>query len=162
MSERTSLVAAQPFLRGLPARYVARLAGVACHISLPAQHRLFEEGGTADRFWLIDAGQVALDVLVPGQGTMILEMLGRGDVIGLSWLQQPYQWRYGAITTQPIQAVEFDAHAIRLACNLDPSFGYALLTRFMAVAAHRLQATRGRLIEARKHLPPEFDGQDLL
>jgi CRP/FNR family transcriptional regulator, cyclic AMP receptor protein len=156
MGERISLVGAQPFLRGLPLRHVARLADVACHISLPARHRLFEEGGIADKFWLIDAGQVALDVLVPGQGRIVLEMLGRGDVIGLSWLQQPYQWRYGAITTQPMQAFEFDARAVRAACSLDPAFGYALVTRFMAVAAHRLQATRARLIEARKHLPLEF------
>jgi CRP/FNR family transcriptional regulator, cyclic AMP receptor protein len=162
MGEQTSLVGAQPFLRGLPPRYVARLANVACHVSLPARHRLFDEGGTADKFWLIDAGQAALDVLVPGQGRVVLEVLGRGDVIGLSWLQQPYQWRYGAITSQPMQAIEFDASAIREACRLDPAFGYALVTRFMAVAAHRLQATRARLIEARKHLPPEFLDSDVM
>jgi CRP/FNR family transcriptional regulator, cyclic AMP receptor protein len=153
MGEQASLVGAQPFLRALPPGYVARLANVACHVSLPAGHRLFDEGGTADRFWLIDAGQVALDVVVPGQGRVVLEVLGRGDVIGLSWLQQPYQWRYGAITTQPMQAFEFDARAILAACSLDPAFGYALITRFMAVAAHRLQATRARLLGARNQLP---------
>ena len=153
MGEQTSLVGAQPFLRALPPEYVARLANVACHVSLPAGHRLFDEGGTADRFWLIDAGQAALDVVVPGQGRVVLEVLGRGDVIGLSWLQQPYQWRYGAITTQPMQAFEFDARAIRAACSLDPAFGYALITRFMAVAAHRLQTTRARLLEARNQFP---------
>ena len=162
MGEQTSLVGAQPFLRGLPARYVARLADIANHVKLPARYRLFEEGGTADKFWLIDAGQAALDVLVPGQGTMVIEALGRGDVIGLSWLQQPYQWRYGAITTQPMQAIEFDARAVRLACSVDPAFGYALITRFMAVASNRLQATRARLIEARKHLSPEFKDSDVL
>lgn len=156
MGEQTSLVGAQAFLRGLPATYVARLANVACHVSLPAGHRLFDEGGTADKFWLIDAGQAALDVLVPGQGRMVVEVIGRGDVIGLSWLQQPYQWRYGAITTQPMQAFEFDAREVRAACSLDPAFGYAVVMRFMAVAAHRLQATRTRLTEARKHLAPEF------
>lgn len=155
MAEPIALVSAQPFLRTLPATHIARLADVASHVSLPAHHRLFEEGGTADKFWLIDAGQVAIDVLVPGQGRMVIEMLGRGDVLGLSWLQQPYQWRYGAITAQPLQAIEFDARAIRLACSLDPAFGYALVSRFMAVAARRLQATRARLLEARMERPPE-------
>lgn len=147
MGERISHIGGQPFLRGLPARYVDRLAEFACHVSLPARHRLFDEGGTADKFWLIDAGQVALDMLVPGQGRITIELLGRGDVIGLSWLQEPYQWRYGAITTQPLQAIEFDARAVRQACSLDPAFGYALVTRFMAVAARRLQTTRARLID---------------
>jgi CRP/FNR family transcriptional regulator, cyclic AMP receptor protein len=149
MGEQISLVSAQPFLHGLPAAYVARLADVACQVRLPARHRLFDEGGTADRFWLIDAGQAALDVLVPGQGRMVIEMLGRGDVIGLSWLQQPYQWRYGAITTQPMHAFEFDALAVRVACERDPAFGYALVSRFTAVVAQRLHATRARLLAAR-------------
>ena len=96
MGESISLVGAHTFLHGLSDAHIARLAEVARRVSLPAHYRLFEEGGTADRFWLIDAGQVALDLLVPGQGRMVIEMLGRGDVIGLSWLQQPYQWRYGS------------------------------------------------------------------
>ncbi len=153
MGRQVSRIGAQPFLRGLPARYVDRLAGLACHVSLPTGQRLFDEGGTADKFWLIDAGQVALDMLVPGQGRITIETLGRGDVIGLSWLQQPYQWRYGAITTQPLRGIEFDARAVRQACSLDPAFGYALVTRFMTVAAHRLQTTRTRLIDGRAPRP---------
>jgi len=104
---------------------------------------------TARKFWLIDAGQVALDAMVPGDGRVTIEMLGRGDLLGLSWLQPPYTWKYGAITTQPMQAFEFDAEAVRAACAKDPVLGYELLLRFMAVAAHRLQATRARLLEAR-------------
>ena len=148
MDEQVSRLGAQPFLRGLRAEYLDRLADLARHVSLPTRHRLFDEGGIADKFWLIEAGQVALDMLVPGQGRITIEMLGRGDVIGLSWLQQPYQWRYGAITTQPLHALEFDARAVRQACSMDSAFGYALVTRFMAVTAHRLQATRARLIDA--------------
>ncbi len=148
MTESASIIGAQQFLRTMPAAYVERLAAVGTHISLPAGHRLFEEGGPADKFWLIDAGQVALDVLIPGDGRVTIERLGRGDVVGLSWLQQPYQWRYGAITTQPMQAFEFDARQVRAACEQDPAFGYAIVLRFMAVAARRLQATRARLTAA--------------
>jgi CRP/FNR family cyclic AMP-dependent transcriptional regulator len=155
MGEQIASLRAQPFLRGLPPGYADLFVSAARDISLPARHRLFEEGGTADRFWLIDAGQVALDVLVPGQGRMILEILGRGDVLGLSWLHHPYQWRDGAFTTQPTQAIEFDARAVRAACGADPAFGYDVTSRFMAVAMHRLQATRARLIEARRRLPAD-------
>ena len=74
--------------------------------------------------------------------------------MGLSWLEPPYQFRYGAITTQPMQAYEFDAVAVRAACEQDPALGYALLNRFMAIALHRLQATRARLIETRSRAVP--------
>jgi CRP-like cAMP-binding protein len=80
-----------------------------------------------------------------------MEKLGRGDVLGLSWLAPPYQFKYGAVATQPLQAFEFDATAVRAACDADPALGYALLDRFLALAAHRLQVTRARLIDAHLH-----------
>ncbi|HXW45485.1 MAG TPA: cyclic nucleotide-binding domain-containing protein [Streptosporangiaceae bacterium] len=143
------LVGALPPLRGLSPEQIARLTAAARHVSLPRHHRLFEEEAPADRFWIVDAGQVALDVLVPGVGRLIIETLGRGDVVGLSWLVPPYQWQFGAVCTQPLQAFEFDARAVRAACAADPDFGYAIALRFMTAASHRLQATRSRLLQVR-------------
>jgi hypothetical protein len=45
----------------------------------------------ADRFWIVDAGQVLRDAAVPGQGRVPIERLGRNDVLGLSWLAPPCQ-----------------------------------------------------------------------
>jgi CRP/FNR family transcriptional regulator, cyclic AMP receptor protein len=149
MTECAAIIGAQPFLRQLPASQVERLAACARHISVPAGTRLFDEGAPARSFWLIDAGQVALDTLVPGTGRVTIERLGRGDALGLSWLVAPYQFKYGAVATQPLQAFEFDATAVRAACDADPALGYALLHRFLAVAAHRLQVTRARLVDGR-------------
>jgi len=148
MTERATIIGAQPFLRQLPPDQVERLAACARHVSVPAGTRLFDEVAPAHSFWLIDAGQVALDTLVPGDGRMIIEKLGRGDVLGLSWLASPHQFRYGAVATQPLQAFEFDAAAVRAACDSDPVLGYAVLDRFLKVAAHRLQVTRSRLVDA--------------
>jgi CRP/FNR family cyclic AMP-dependent transcriptional regulator len=143
-----SVLGAQLFLRGLPPGQLATLAELCRHVTVPPGQRLFEENSRATRFWLIDAGQVALDVRVPGQGQVQIERLGRGDVIGLSWMLPPYQWRFGAVTTQRMQAFEFDAPAIRTACDADPALGYELSRRFSAIIVHRLQATRFRLLEA--------------
>jgi CRP/FNR family transcriptional regulator, cyclic AMP receptor protein len=145
VTELPSIVGAHPFLRKLPACKAERLARLARHVSFPAQHRLFEEGTPAKKLWLIDAGQVALDTLVPGQGRVTIERIGRGDLLGLSWFQAPYVWDFGAITTQPMQAFEFDAADVRAACDADPELGYALVSRLLGVAVHRLQATRCRL-----------------
>jgi CRP-like cAMP-binding protein len=144
-----SIVGAEPLLRGLPGDHVARLAAAARHVVFPTRHRLFEEGAPADRFWIIDAGEVALDVLVPGVGRMTISTLGRGDVLGLSWLVPPYLWQFGAVCTQPMQAFEFDARTVRAACADNPELGYTVAMRFMATAAHRLQTTRTRLVQAR-------------
>lgn len=146
-----SILAAHPFLHGLPGRHVARLAGHARTVAVPDRHRLFEEGGTANRFWLIEAGQVALDVMIPGNGRVIIEFLSRGDVVGLSWLFPPFQWGFGAITTQPLQAFELDGPAIRAECGRDPAFGHDIAERFLRVTLHRLQTTRSRLLDVCAH-----------
>jgi CRP/FNR family transcriptional regulator, cyclic AMP receptor protein len=160
-SQQTSVLGAQPFLRGMPSAQLGVLAELSQHVTIPLRQRLFDEGSGADRFWIIDAGQVTLDASVPGQGRVIIETLGRGDVTGLSWMLPPYQWRFGAVATQPTQAFVFEAPAVRAACDADPLLGYELSRRFSAVVVHRLQATRARLIEACSRPPSPDHGDDL-
>jgi CRP/FNR family transcriptional regulator, cyclic AMP receptor protein len=154
MSDGAAILGAQPLLRQLPASQIERLAACARHVSLPAGTRLFDEGAPAHCFWLIEAGQVALDTLVPGDSRVIIEKLGRGDLVGLSWLAPPYQFQYGAVAAQVLQAFEFDAAAVRAACDADPALGYALLRRLFGIASHRLQATRMRLVDVQMHPNP--------
>ncbi len=136
-----------PFVRGMSDQQIFQLSEVTRYVQVAARHRLFDEGGTADRFWLVEAGHVALDLHVPGHGPVIIETLGRGDVIGWSWLFPPYEWLLGAITIQPTQAFEVDGRAVRVMCDADPILGHELTRRFIAVVVHRLQATRIRLLD---------------
>jgi CRP/FNR family cyclic AMP-dependent transcriptional regulator len=146
--QEKTVLGAQPFLRGLADDHLATLATLCRHVAIPARQRLFEERTTADRFWLIDAGQVVIDTTVPGRGRLIIETIGRGDVTGFSWLLAPYQWRFGALTMQPMQGFEFDARAVRAACDQDPALGYQLSRRVSAVLARRLEATHARLLDS--------------
>jgi CRP/FNR family cyclic AMP-dependent transcriptional regulator len=147
MTTNKAILGAQPFLRGMADDHLAKLATLCQHIAIPPRQRLFEEGTRADRFWLIDAGQVTIDTTVPGQGRLIIASLGRGDMIGVTWLLPPYQWRFGAVTAQPMQAYEFDAPAVRAACDEDPSLGYELGRRVSGVLVRRLEAIHRRLLE---------------
>jgi len=147
MVSDTGVLGAQPFLRGMADEHLAKLAALCQHVAVPTRQRLFEEGTRADRFWLIDAGQVTIDTTVPGQGRLIITSLGRGDMIGVTWLLPPYQWRFGAVTAQPTQAYEFDAPAVRAACDEDPSLGYELGRRVSGVLVRRLEAIHRRLLE---------------
>ena len=130
-----SALAAHSFLRGLPSDDAARLTEIAAEVSVPAGHRFFEENGRADRFWLIRTGHVALDMHLPGRPRLIVETLGDGDMIGISWVASPQEWQYGAEAVQPTTAFEFEAAAVIALCDSDPAFGYQLTRRLLAVAA---------------------------
>ena len=45
-------LATHPFLHGMSRDHLAVLAEAATDVTFPARHRLFEDGGSASRFWL--------------------------------------------------------------------------------------------------------------
>jgi CRP/FNR family transcriptional regulator, cyclic AMP receptor protein len=140
-------LAGHAFLRGMPDEAVAIFARGLCGVTRArAGHRFFEEGGTASRFWLLRTGHVALDVHPPG-ARLIIETLGQGDLLGLSWLVPPYEWQFGAVAVADTEAFELDAATVRAACEEDPVLGYQLLRRALSAASARLQATRIRLLD---------------
>ena len=142
-----SALAGQAFLRGMPAEHLGQLATAATLVSVPAGHRFFSVGGVPRQFWLIRAGQVAVEIDAPGQRRIIVETLGRGEVVGLSWFLPPFEWQFGAVAVQPTEAFEFDAAAVRRSCEEDPVFGYELTRRLLTAVTGRLQATRAKLID---------------
>ena len=139
-------LATHPFLHGMSPDHLGTLAGAACDVSFPARHRLFEDGGYATRFWLIRSGHVSLDLHVPGEGPVVIESIGMGELLGLSWLFPPYKWAFGAVAASAVEAFEFDAPLVRECCAADSELGYELNQRVARVLAKRLQATRIRLI----------------
>ena len=144
-------LAAHPFLHGMSANQLDVLAKGARDVSFPAKHRLFEDGGYATRFWLIQSGHVSLDLHVPGEGPVVIETIGMGELLGWSWLFPPYKWAFGAVAATAVEAFEFDAPAVRQCCAADSGLGYELNQRITRVLAKRLRATRIRLIATSGH-----------
>ncbi|TDT42668.1 cyclic nucleotide-binding protein [Streptomyces sp. BK208] len=141
MTSTTTLTA------GLPVEHRERLMRVAREVSYAAGARLFEEGGRADRFWIVRTGTVTLDLHVPGRRAAVIESLGHGEMVGWSWHFPPYLWHLGAEAMTPVRAWELDAEAVRALCAQDPAFGRAVATWVGDVVAHRLHAARIRLLD---------------
>src|ERR1043166_4837074 len=99
-------LAGHRFLRGMPAQHLAYLAEVTSLVTVPARQRLFEAGEVAHHCWLIRAGQVEVAragqvegaVGVPGAGRVVIQALGGGEMLGVSWFFPPFQWQFGAVT----------------------------------------------------------------
>ena len=124
-----------------------RLLELAQDTAFPAGARIFEEGGRADRFWIIRTGSVDLDTRVPGLHGAVVEQLGPGDLLGWSWLFPPRSWHLGAEAATPVRAMEFNADAVRSLCEEDRELDRALTLSVAEVIAHRLQSARRRLLD---------------
>ncbi|MCX5062759.1 cyclic nucleotide-binding domain-containing protein [Streptomyces sp. NBC_00201] len=133
--------------RALPAEHRQQLMRIAREVSFPQSTRLFEEGGRAERFWIIRTGTVDLDMRVPGRRAAVIESLGHNELVGWSWLFPPYTWHLGAEAATPLRTYEFDATAVRDLCREDPAFGRSVARWVGEVVAHRLQAARIRLLD---------------
>jgi CRP-like cAMP-binding protein len=142
----TPALAAHPFLRGMPRGQVETLGAAVREVSFGAGQRIFEAGGYAGRFWLIQSGHVALDLRMPSSDAVIVETAGIGDLIGWSWLFPPFSWTFGAVTRSPVRAFEFDAAVVRASCAADPALSGELTRRVARVMARRLTAARARLL----------------
>ncbi|MFD3735972.1 Crp/Fnr family transcriptional regulator [Streptomyces sp. NPDC058632] len=133
--------------RALPAEHQAKLLETAREVSFPQGARLFEEGGRADRFWVIRTGTVELDMHVPGRRAAVIERLGHNELVGWSWLYSPHVWHLGAEAATPVRAYEFDAAAVRAMGEDEPALGRDLAQWVGHVVAHRLHSARVRLLD---------------
>ncbi|MFD7532674.1 MULTISPECIES: cyclic nucleotide-binding domain-containing protein [unclassified Streptomyces] len=131
----------------LPARYRARLMGVGQEVNFAQGVRLFQEGDHADRFWILRSGTVTLDIRVPHSAPVVIDSLGSGELVGWAWLFEPRIWHLGAEAMTPVRSHEFDATTVRVMMDADPAFGSAVGHWVGQVLAHRLQATRIRLLD---------------
>jgi CRP/FNR family cyclic AMP-dependent transcriptional regulator len=141
-----------------PAEQLERLAALAVAADVRAGQRLFDEGGQAATLWLIRNGQIALDLGIPGRERLIVETLGAGDELGLSWLVPPAQWQFGAIAQATTAVFEFSSAAVTSLCETDHELGYQLTRRLLTTAISRLQAARIRILDLYAAPPPRAGG----
>ncbi|MCX3059948.1 Crp/Fnr family transcriptional regulator [Streptomyces beihaiensis] len=136
------------FLGAFSDAHRERLLSFARTVSFPAGTRVFDEDDPAQRFWVLRHGHVDLDCHDPARGALVVETLGEGELLGWSWLFEPYRWHLGATAQDAVTAYEFDADPVRAAIEQDARFGLALTRSVASVAiGRRLRACRIRLLD---------------
>lgn len=140
------LLGAQPVLAGLEDADLDLMAGCGRNEVVAAGAFLAHEGEAADRFFVLRAGRVALEIESP-TGPLVVETLGSGDLVGWSWIFPPHRWVYDVEVLERAHVVAIDAACLRDKCDADNAFGYRVMQRFAQVVAERLLATRLRLLD---------------
>ena len=142
-------IAATPFLAGMSDGHIETLARCACRLHFDQGKIIFRQGETANRFYLIEEGTVQLEAALGGGDCEIVAgTIGSGGVLGWSWLLPPYECLFTARALSETSALFFYGTMLREYSEADPSLGFELLKRMASGLVKRLEAARGRLVEA--------------
>ena len=141
------ILARHPFFSGLDSRYLQLAVGCAANVRFNEGDLIFKEGKQADNFYLIRQGQVPLELIWPGRGSLTVQTVGEGEVLGWSWLIPPYHWRFDARAMKPTLAIVLDGKCLRAKCEEDHQLGYELVKRITTILGQRLDATRVQLLD---------------
>jgi CRP/FNR family cyclic AMP-dependent transcriptional regulator len=136
-----------PALTVLAPGHRATIAGCGRNRVFSPGAQLMREGEPADSFFVVREGTVALETWVPQRGAIALATLHAGDLLGWSWLVEPFTTTFDARAISETHAIVFDAACLRGKFESDPALGYALHKVFAGVIVERLQAARFRLLD---------------
>ena len=145
--ELYALIAQQPFFQGLNSLQLRLLAASALEMKFETGATIFQEGGPANRFFLILTGRVELSSEMEDRNVIPIQTLGGGDDLGWSWLFPPYSMHFTARALEPTTAIFFYGTRLREQCEQDHELGYQLMKRIAEVASQSLRATQRRLMQ---------------
>lgn len=139
-----------PLLAGLSHTQRAAVAGVSTVETYVPGHRLFDEGGVADRFWVVLSGCVTIDHTAQPGGRVTLQSIGPGELVGWSWVVPPHRWHFGATVVSPTRAVMVDAVRLRELTDTDSELGHRVALVMVGALVDRLETTWIRLLDLQR------------
>jgi len=147
-----SVIVSHPFFEGMKPEHLEVIADCATEATFASNQILFREREPANKFYLIQHGRVALEAHEPAGGTVLVQDVGAGDVLGWSWLFPPFVWHFQARALEPTETIVLDGAHLLVAAERNGNWGYELMKRVAQVLIHRLQATREQLLM--QHMRP--------
>jgi CRP-like cAMP-binding protein len=112
---------------------------------------LWRQGEKLEVVFLVSEGQIALEIQVPGQGGLEVDLIREGEFLPWLWLGGEYRRRFDARVLLPAKVIALDGKCLRELCDQDHEFGYHLLKRLARATEDRLQTSRVRLMELQSH-----------
>ena len=147
METHAPVLAAHPFLQGLDPRHLQIIGECAAKVNFNAGEFLFKEQDEAARFYLINHGQVAVEIYRHRRGPVTIQTLGEGEALGWLWFEKPYHWHFDARAVQLTRALALDVKCLQQKCEQDHELGYALMKRYAHLLAVQFRVTTLQLVD---------------
>src|SRR5260370_871627 len=103
-----------PFLKGLDVHQCRVLADCAMLAKFRPGELIFREGEPANRFYLITQGKVQLESRAQHRRPVPIQTVEAGDVLGWSWMFEPYTWNFDARAVESTDVIFFYATPLRV------------------------------------------------
>lgn len=146
-----ALLGTHSFFQGLDEGALAFIVGCGTNVRFDVGRYILREGEPADAFYVVRSGRVGIEIGSPDRGPTMIDTIGEGEILGVSWLVPPYRWWFDARALELTRAVSLDATCLRAKCDEDPRLGYQLMQRLAGVMQRRLQSARIRLLDVYGH-----------
>jgi CRP-like cAMP-binding protein len=147
MTVQESVLEKHPFFEGIATPHIHQVARLASNASFEAERLIFRRGEPARQFYIITQGKVALEVFAHQRGPLTLMTIEDDDVLGWSWLFEPYVWQFDARALEDTRTIALDAEALREQCEHDYELGYHLMRRLLGMVSRRLIFARMQQID---------------
>lgn len=147
MKKIVDILGEHAFFQELTSDDLEFIAGCGKNVVFEEKAILASPGETADEFYLIRHGRVALILEIIPYKPLIIETLGPNQICGLSWMIPPYRWNVTVQATEPIRAIAIDGACLRKKCEKDPALGYKLMKHLVQVLVAREDAIRLHLCD---------------
>ncbi len=147
MENLVPVLAEHPFFQGFDPKYLELLQDCASLATFKANQLICSEGQPAQAFILLRSGRVAVEIHRPRRGTMIVQTLGEGDLLGWSWFGEPKVWTFDARALELTRALVLDATCVLQVCETHPDFEVQFLRRFSKVLAGKIKTLKLQLVD---------------
>jgi CRP/FNR family transcriptional regulator, cyclic AMP receptor protein len=136
-----------PFFDGMSDEHIETIARCGRLVHFKSGDFLLREGDEANTFYLIRAGEVAIESNMPAAGPLSVARIGAGGITGYSWLFPPYRNSFDSMALTHVSAVALNGVCLRGKAETDHELGYQLMKRFAQVMLDRMQAARRQMLD---------------
>ncbi len=119
---------------------------------------IFQEGDSAEEFFVLREGKVALQMMLPTMPAQMsrritVDIVTKNEVLGWSAIAEPYVYTLTAVCLQKTEILAISGIKLRPLLRDNHNIGYEVLRGLIKVVASRLDDTRQVLVSERLLAP---------
>jgi CRP/FNR family cyclic AMP-dependent transcriptional regulator len=140
-----ALLQSAELTRDMEIKHLKKLASMASEVAFSAGEVIYQKGDRGRAVYLIEAGEVIVEMATPGQGRMTLNTFGPGQFFGWSSLFPSERKMAWTRAVEPTRAIAINATRLKAACQFDHNLEYAIVRRASRAMADRVLAVRRQM-----------------